>query len=96
MITGMIKPDCAKEWNLTKLINQKAITDPEQKAIIVSLGESLTSSRKMLVENISFKGLSTYQVDDICKKIDGYLKDYVRFVSHLLGQIALPVQAQQM
>ena len=91
MITGMMKADCAKEWNLTKLINQKAITDPEQKAIIVSLGESLTASRKMLVENISIKGLSSYQVDDICKKIDEYLKDYVRFVCHLPGQIASPI-----
>ena len=88
MITCMMKADCAKVWDITKLINQKAITDPEQKAIIVSLGEALTIRRKMLVETLVVKGLSTYQVDELCKNIDIYLKDYTTFVSILPGQTA--------
>jgi len=82
MITCMMKADCAKEWDITKLIVLKAISDPEQKAIITSLAESLTIKRKDIILRISVKGMSVYQVDEANKLIDDYLKDYITFVLH--------------
>ena len=74
MITYMDKPLCDKEFNLTKLIIQKEIKDPNQKAIILTLADTLTKARIDIVKAIYIKErLSVFEIDTIIKQIDAYL-----------------------